>query len=317
MSAVASFLSLLLAASMAAAQSQCVWQTQVNVLDQNGAQVTGLTTNSFEAQVGKRPLHMVSVLPETRARRVLILLDVSGSMHESPAKWDTALLMVKDAANRLPPEDPIGFATFGGALEFKIDFSRDRQALLDELSNLADVSKIRPQVGTAFFDAIADAATKFGEQVAGDLIYVISDGADNHSERSEKAVEEILQRRGIRLFILILDLGQLRRSMFRSPGEVYAMRSTGEFAANTGGGSARYSTATIERVPKDVQQQIMGGAAHLYQLMHSGYVLKVEIPQSVEKPEKWKLNVNQKRAKVLYSRQLFPCTSAPGLPSPQ
>ncbi len=310
MRAVANLLALLLAINPTAAQSPCVQQIPVNVLDRNGGQVTDLAANSFDAQLRNRSIHLLSAVPEMRVRRVLILHDVSGSMAEPPAKWDTALLMVKDAANRLPPEDPIGFATFADQLDIKAGFSKNKQSLLDEVNKMTGVPKLRPHGPTALLDALADAASGFGAPVAGDVIYVITDGGDNQSKRTRKAVEEILQRRGIRLFTLILDIEQFGRPALKVPAEVSGLHDTEELAANTGGASAWYGPSLIQGVPETVQQQILSGATQLYRLMHSGYVLKLELPESLAKPEKWKLSVSQKKAKVLYPRQLFPCASA-------
>ena len=69
----------------------------VTVADEHGKPVTGLDVANFRADFGGKPVRIVSVEPDLSRRRVVVLLDQSGSM----TSRDQVSLFVNDLAARV------------------------------------------------------------------------------------------------------------------------------------------------------------------------------------------------------------------------
>src|SRR6202050_5851279 len=72
----------------------------INVMDDRGQLVTGLTENNFMGSIHHQPVRIVSLRPDGTARRVVIVLDASGSMTDGKRIWH---LYFGAGASRVPP----------------------------------------------------------------------------------------------------------------------------------------------------------------------------------------------------------------------
>ena len=67
----------------------------LSVYDSEGLTIRGLTPSDFEAKYRGQPVKLLSIVPDDRPHRIVILLDASGSMKEM---WRPALAAASDVA---------------------------------------------------------------------------------------------------------------------------------------------------------------------------------------------------------------------------
>src|ERR1700728_4423285 len=80
----------------------------VNVVDDRGQPVAGLTENNFTGSVRHQPVKIVSVRPDGKARRVLIVLDASGSMIDEKPIWHLYLAVGHNLIAPIPEGTLVG-----------------------------------------------------------------------------------------------------------------------------------------------------------------------------------------------------------------
>ena len=201
---------------------------------------------------------------------------------------------------------------FSGEIRGVEDFSVSRSGLLDKIRKIDDPKQLGGQTGIA--DAIAKALDLLSPAQMGDSIYLITDGADNHSKHKLWQLREALTTSGTRLFaFLLLDP--------MAGGNGPDAQDFRTLANESGGAVARFGVQyrVIDTPQWDLQPRtraaISLGAEVLYRQMENTYRLELELPAVLNKAQKWKLDVvdtqgrKHKDIDVIYPHKLFPCTA--------
>ena len=153
----------------------------------------------------------------------------------------------------------------------------------------------------------------------GDVIYLISDGGDNASRIRANEIEEKLISAGVRLFaFLVLDPDP--RSQLPLLEE--SIR-TFEIVRRTGGAAFVLRPRAVHwsreyDLSAGGQTQLREAANSLYQQMEKFYLLEIELPQVMDKPRPWKLELIPdgklplKGLSLHYPMKLLPCSAAKG-----
>src|SRR3972149_226841 len=89
----------------------------VNVLDEQGNQVSGVTAANFRAEFRGPPGKILSAALGTQPRRIVLLLDTSGSMAARVGKWELAAEAAEDLLGWGPPARGAALGTFAGDTE--------------------------------------------------------------------------------------------------------------------------------------------------------------------------------------------------------
>jgi Mg-chelatase subunit ChlD len=223
---------------LAAAQTAPTLSTRsllVNVLDQNGNAVRDLTKDSFRTKVNGRPATVVEARYSLAPRRIVVLLDMSGSMAgetEKNKKWQIAREALEDLIAETPADVKVALLTFSSQVHDVFDFSQSRSSMG---AWLKDEPRRRPEIKgtTALYDAVIAATKLLKPTRPGDAIYVITDGGDNSSHISEADTRKLLLQSGIRLFVFLFA----EHSPFGSgPYDVMQLaRATGGFVFGVAG----------------------------------------------------------------------------------
>jgi Ca-activated chloride channel family protein len=142
------------------------------VTDRDGRLVTTLTQAEFEVRDEGKPQPIVLFDNSPQPIRLVVMLDVSGSMQGN-------LPLLRAAAAelfaRLRPDDLARLGTFGRDVEISGTFTRDARALGAALPDAID-----PEAPTPLWRALDQAMETFGSE--GDerrVILVLSDGKDS------------------------------------------------------------------------------------------------------------------------------------------
>ena len=145
----------------------------VTVTDRDGRLVTTLRQHDFEVRDEGKPQPIALFDASPRAVRLIVLLDVSGSMENNlPILRQGTIELVK----HLRPDDLARIGTFGEDVVISPTFTRDARELLAALP--ADIDENAP---TPLWRAMERAIESFGgdEGDARRVVLVLSDGADS------------------------------------------------------------------------------------------------------------------------------------------
>jgi hypothetical protein len=225
------FLGLLAAAQVGPTQS--TYSLLVNVLDRNGNAIRDLTKDSFRIEVHGHHADVVKANYSLAPRRMVVLLDVSGSMEEEKGseKWQIARAALEDLVAETPRDVPIALLPFSDQVYDVLDFSQNRESITKWLKQEPSHKGPKQFRGaTALFDAIAAAAKLLEPPRPGDAIYAITDGGNNKSHISGAAIEKQLLRSEVRFFVFLLaepSLSEEERSGKESVFEI--IRTTGGY----------------------------------------------------------------------------------------
>jgi hypothetical protein len=204
----------------------------VNVLDRNGSAVRDLGKDNFRVRVNGRPAALLQASYSLAPRRIVVLLDMSGSMAGEPdnKKWWIAREALEDLLAETPSDVSIALLTFSDHVRDVFDFSQKRTSMavwLKQGESHGGDDRVRGR--TAIFDALLAATKMLGSARPGDAIYVITDGGDNSSRLLATNIRKLLLQSGIRLFVFLF-------AEQRWPGETQSgTDSLMEIARATGG----------------------------------------------------------------------------------
>jgi len=157
----------------------------VTVTDKDGRLVTTLTQSDFEVRDDGKPQPIAVFDNGPRPIRLIVMLDVSGSM-------DGNLPLLRAAADelfsRLQPDDSVRVGAFGHDITISPSFTRDANELRRALPTV-----IAPAAPTPLWRAIDQAISAFGD--TGDdrrVVLVLSDGKDSgHPSFRQRYVSQI------------------------------------------------------------------------------------------------------------------------------
>lgn len=260
-------LALILAANLSKAQQPACGEQAiiVNARDKQGKFPTfGLS--DLRAKLGKKDLRILSVAPERKSVRVVIVFDRSGSM-AAEQKARTLQAMSGQLVSTMPGAAPqFGLLVFADKVRQTEGFGKSRSEML---SIIRDAASVPGEGETALRDALQYATHLFEPAQRGDSVVIFTDGGDNHSKTSQAAIERAYWLRGIRIFpFFVVDP---YRDMVTE--EVSGANDLAELAAVTGG------SVGVERSPKLKSDEIAPVVWQLEDVLTRYYVVRFDLPQ--------------------------------------
>lgn len=167
----------------------------VSLLDDQGNPISGLTSRDFQLREDGVILP-VNVRPSDSGIgseiALAICIDVSGSLSFSDFQneKDAAIQLV----NLLGNSDQVAIYAFGSGVRLFQDFTSDKQAAITAINNI-------PRGGsTSLFDGVYEAALNTSQQNGRKAVVVMTDGADNSSQRNSQEVINLARSANIPLF---------------------------------------------------------------------------------------------------------------------
>jgi len=303
-----------------------------NVLTEAGQPVADVPASSFRGTFRGKPVRVLSATQDPGPRRIVVMLDASGSMGQPPGKWQLAHGAAREIVLTSPAEYQIAFLIFADKVDRVVGFPEGRKAATDGLAALEPGRGWIPKGKTALFDAILEGLELLGSARPGDVIYVITDGEDSASRAKPDKVERALLATRVRLFALgLLDprargLPQgaggpapgvvpdrpdpLGSSRFPTRDELIRSSPLHDFAEDTGG-----ALFTVEGYSFEGKRQaeLNLSLRRLYSQMTQFYRLEVALTEPIDKPGRWKLKLvddNGKEVKLwhpAYQSIFLPC----------
>lgn len=297
----------LLTSSAVGQESPCSTRTLlVNVLDQEGKRVE-VSADSFRGKYHRQPVDILSVASEAQPPRIVLLLDGSGSVSSS-GRWQAEQLLAADIIRSSPAGSSFALMVFTDQIRVNVRFAEGLAAVAWKLDELPS----EPRGKTAIYDSILAALDELSPPREGDVIYVITDGADNKSTNGPSQVELRLLNSGVRVFAYLLVSSLASRA--RTPEEAGGPHALEELVKHTGGAvsSFEYADYPPHRLSDREAATIVASARLLYPLMQRAYRFKIAMPPDIDKPRDWTLEVMEGNKKshlqVIYPR-LSPCAA--------
>ena len=148
-----------------------------SVRNEEGRPVYGLKQDDFTLFVDGKHQTITNFSSDiTEPLTLAFLLDVSGSMGMLH-KFETSKKIIQGIVRRLGPNDEVALLIFAdGAVELLVDFTKDKQKMLDRME------KLKPFGGTALRNAVAYCSRLLIQNVGKKGIVLLSDGVDTRSD---------------------------------------------------------------------------------------------------------------------------------------
>jgi len=223
----------------------------VNVIDQNGAIVSGLTLENFALAEDGRPQQIAVFERQSELPLNLTLaIDTSGSVHKDMAEEADAARRFAHALLR--PQDQMSLMQFATEVRELTPFT-NKASQIDH-----GLGQLRGDWATSLYDAICQASGRLGGKEGRRVLVLVSDGDDTASNASYgKAVEQALRNEV--MIYSIIDV-PIEASAGRDLGGEHAMISLAE---QTGGKSFYVSDGGLDkafaRVSDDLRTQYLLG----------------------------------------------------------
>jgi hypothetical protein len=326
---LASLLLSLYSASLASAQANSCSHRVLSVYvgDLQGSPITGLVPADFEAKVHGNPVKILSVAPDTRPHRLVLIVDVSHSMDsmglgEPPRwRWEFALAQHFFDVNRQKAQ--IALLIFSRRANEVVDFSQGNPKVDQKLRQAAkgyDYLRKDPKATTRLHDAILQGLLLFDHPGSADAIYVLTDALDyvDITHAGPASIQRLVAAQ-VRLFAVLLQ----RESgpVGKTAEETLGPEELSQIARKSGG--AILSTAEWHGNRVSLSANPDGKATsqetltRLYQAILQDSMLEIEPPFPVEKSESFQLKLSNsardqwKRARIMYPENLIGCGPNP------
>jgi hypothetical protein len=308
----------LLVARAFAQESSCLHRTlPLSVEDAKGLAIQGLAPADFQAKLRDAPVRILSIVPDDRPRRIVILLDASGSM---AAKWGRVLVPASALAETSLPNTELALLIFGTEIYEQIGFSEGHRSVALRLRQLGKGSKDAKKLvrgKTALYDSLLAGLQLLRTPTSADILYLISDrGGDNASHAHFNEVARRLTSSGVRLFVSLVVDGSGYRT--RTPEEARGPTDMNDLVRRTGGeiidpfGIGGYIGMGGYIDAKMMEQISEALNTFHYNMLHANLV-EVELPGPLGRNRSWELKPsaeNKKRWKdvrIVYPEELEPC----------
>jgi hypothetical protein len=227
------------AVSLSAQDKDCTHRTISLVsLDGTGGTVRGLSPLDLRAKLHADDPQVVSVRPDRRPHKIILLIDISSSMsgesggRENKTVWDIASHVVLSQL----PNTSLALLTFDGEIRDRVEFSAENQAVVKFLAQRAKITPNgKPKNKTAIYDSILQAIKLFDSAATANSILLISDGLDGNSHANVTDTARALDSQGVNLHVVLLTPESQRQHSAMTVEEVQANDALRNLVADTGG----------------------------------------------------------------------------------
>ena len=276
----------------------------LNAFDRNFNIERDVRAEDIRVEVNGKPAAILSVSLDTHPRRIVLMLDSSGSLQasEQQSRWGIGLPAAAYAANVVPASASSQLVTFSDKIRRESSDFENRKVVQ---GRIFDLSKKQPKGRTSLFDSVHQVLAEFKELHSGDAIYLVTDGGDNKSKISRAEVTDELISRGIRVFVFLVAQGTPQTEEERSG----ALGMVG-FAESTAGAVVQMTLADVEG-----REQLDKLAPQIIAQVEGVYRLELGISE-VKKTSRVKVSFIDPGRKhstrsTVYSQRIVPCPPEP------
>ena len=295
----------------------------VSFRDAHNLPILHVTIADLEAKAHGKPLKILSLAPDVRPHRLVLILDTSGSigaLTTGNPLWNLELPLAWHFFEMNRQRSQIALLLFSDKVNEVIDFSERNSAVADKLrhgSEDHDYLKKHLKGKTALRDAVLQGVQLLDHATSADAVYVLTDGGDNASAHSTSDLLRRLAATPVRIFAVLLHQGGGDRN--RAPEEISGPEEFSEVALKSGGQiltAAQWHLGKIA-LSADTEGKLKTEEtlSRLYQSIIQDSLLEIELPFPIEKNQPWELKLSDaarrqwKGAQIVYPSILVSCNS--------
>jgi Mg-chelatase subunit ChlD len=314
--------------AVSAQETGCLNQTlPISVRDGDAKPIRGLAPSDFDAKIHGGHATVLSVEPDMRPHRLVILLDTSASMAGDmlSRRWQMVINLANDAAQASGSGTQVALLLFAGQTNELYDFSKGNAPVINRLKEIASDSKFaKKQVRghTASYDAIVKGYQLLDHPTSADVLYIITDGFDNESHTHPSEIESLLIKSMVRLFAAVLQDASTKTFHFQLAPGVRGPEDLAKLVKASGGTVlGLLETSAIDN------RWMIGGAdenASMHEVLDSFYrtmiendLITIQIPSSLHGRERLQIKLPEasrkkwKDAEIFYPSEVGPCEPGP------
>lgn len=295
----------------------------VSFRDAQNLPIQEITPLDLEGRIQGNPVKILSLVPDPRPHRVVLILDTSGSTGSAGGEsqlWPLELSLAVDFFLGNQQRSRMALLLFNDRVYDEVDFTSGNAAVGNELQRIAadrDFVKKNIKGRTALRDALFQGLQLLDHPSSADAIYVLTDGGENASTHKESDLNERLAVTSVRLFaVLVYGSSGFRN---RTPEEISGPRDLAKIAEGSGGEILTAAERRGDRVAlsanPDAKLKTQEVLARLYQTILEDKLLEVELPSPITKNEHWELKLSDtarhrwKGAQLSYPKLMDSCNS--------
>jgi Mg-chelatase subunit ChlD len=311
--------------TIAAQDSSCLRRAlPVALRDEQNLPIQNVSVADLEARVHGKPIKILSIAPDPRPHRLVLILDASGSMGSTAGEpplfaLEFALARHFFEANR--QRSQIALLIFNNDVTEAVDFAQGNSAVGNKLHQMfGDHNYVKTNVKgrTALRDAILAGLHLLEHPSSADGLYVLTDGGDNASKHSAADLRRHLALTSVRLFALLLHKEVGYRNL--TPEELSGPDELSEIAGRSGGeilsAAAWHGKQIALSADSEAKLKSQETLARLYQTILGDQLLEIELPFLIAKDEHWELKLADgarrqwKGTHITYPTTLAKCSSS-------
>lgn len=301
-----------------AQQNSCTQKSVfINVEDEKGQPVPGLTAAAFHVTAGKQTISVNSVAPAP-PRRIAILLDQSGSMFDD-FLYRTSASVITTMLKRSNSDVEFAFVTYANDFRVRKDLTSNHEELIEIVNHtLSDKSTVWGP--SAMLDAAERGLEMFKSPRIGDAVLLVTDGGENMSEATRADVERRFAGSDVRLLAAIIkrtnvqgysadaeqkEISGVKKLIDVTSGEIYWLGAKYS-ASRPNQKEIKFPIALdYHNVPEAVDGMLRN--------MATTYQLQISLPAEVRKAEEWKVEITgiaggtNTALFARYPSKIYPC----------
>ena len=309
----------------AAQDSPCVRRAlPVALRDEQNLPIQHVSVADLEARVHGKPIKILSLAPDPRPRRLVLILDASGSMGRTagePPLFDLEFALARHFFEANRQRSQIALLIFNDDVTEAVDFARGNSAVGDKLQQIVDdhnYVKTNVKGRTALRDAILAGLHLLEHPSSADGLYVLTDGGDNASKHSAADLRRHLAVTSVRLFAVLLrneEAGYRNRTLEELSGPDELSEIAGKSGGEILSAAAWHGKQIVLSAATGATLKLQETLARLYQTIFGDQLLEIELPFPMAKDERWELKLSDsarhqwKGAHITYPTTLAKCSS--------
>lgn len=280
----------------------CSNAVPLNVFTKDGLLVKGVSPDQLLVKVHGETAKILSFSLDVAPRRVVLLIDNSGSMAgRYTGEWQLVPELSAYALDTIPSDATVSVGTIGAVPNIG-EFGNPAQAG----ARILALTRKSMKGNTPLLDSIHEALLKLDPPQFGDVVYLVTDGGDNASKVAGRQIQKELAARGVRIFVLLVANDPLPLSEEQEVGLTLMQ----ELVEQTGGHLMLIPWTSIGPVH---HADLLKAAPLVRSDIGSSYRLALSLPKPIKKMVSLQIRYigsNQRLAKNsiwIYPHSVGPC----------
>lgn len=289
--------------ALAAQDPSCLRRTlPVALRDEQNLPIQNVSVADLQAKVHGKSVKILSISPDARPHRVVLILDASGSMgstQSEPPLFALEIALARHFFDANKQRSQIALLIFNNDVTETVDFAQGNSAVGDKLQQIfGDHNYVKTNIKgkTALRDTILAGLQLLEHPSSADSLYVITDGGDNASKHSAADVKQRLTVTSVRLFAVLLRKEVGYRNLTHE--EMLGPEELSEITGNSGGeiltAAAWHGKQIVLSADSEAKLKAQEPLTRLYRTILSDQLLEIELPFPVAKDERWELKLSDR-----------------------